>query len=287
MKPAFVFEALNWASSFLIDKKREPRAADLMMRHLLGLSWTDFYLARRDPLAEEVWTLFERAIIEHGEGRPIQHIIGAEEFFGRRFDVHEGVLIPRQETEELVHGVLQWMNKRVRRRARIADIGTGSGAIAITLALEAPGSHVTAVDVEKEALRTAASNAEKLGAAVTMLHGNLTKPLLQTETRYDVIVSNPPYIPEKDWQTLDTLVKDHEPKRALVGGNDDGLACYRQMAEDLPELLKKKGLAAFEVGAGQGKDVAAILAEHLSGAAIEVKLDINGKDRMVFCERGW
>ncbi|WP_240376364.1 peptide chain release factor N(5)-glutamine methyltransferase [Bacillus piscicola] len=280
----YVYEALQWASSFLEKKGRERRAADVLMKEQLGLSWTDFHLARREPLSVEAWQKFQTGVLAHSEGIPIQHLTGYEEFFGRRFTVNDQVLIPRPETEELVLGVLSWMKKHPEATA-VADIGTGSGAIAITLALEMPGRDVTAVDINEAALAVARKNAEALQAKVTFKRGDLTAPLIETQKSWNVIASNPPYIPVADWQELDPLVRDHEPEIALVGRDEDGLFCYRKIAVSLPGLLTKPGLAAFEVGVGQGHEVARIMKQALPDAVVDVRYDINGKDRMVFCER--
>ncbi|MFD2707066.1 peptide chain release factor N(5)-glutamine methyltransferase [Salibacterium lacus] len=284
MKPAYMYEALNRASSFLEENKREPKAAELLMKHHLNVGWTDFHLARREPLTDDVWTAFWRDVTQHAEGVPVQHLTGYEEFYGRRFHVNEHVLIPRPETEELVDGVLRWIRHQRITSLQVADIGTGSGVIAITLALEAPDVQVRAVELDKKALETAQKNAADLGASVEFMEGSLMDPLLEGETKYDVIVSNPPYIPKQEWEALDPLVRDHDPKLALVG-EEDGLVCYRKMAVHLPALLQSRGLAAFEIGDRQGEDVTRILQKELPLADIELRHDMNDKPRMVFCER--
>lgn len=279
-----MYEALNRASSFLEENKREPKAAELLMKHHLNVGWTDFHLARREPITDDVWTAFWRDVVQHAQGVPVQHLTGYEEFYGRRFHVNEHVLIPRPETEELVDGVLRWIRNQRITSLQVADIGTGSGVIAITLALEAPDVQVRAVELDRKALETARQNAANLGASVEFFEGSLMDPLLEGETKYDVIVSNPPYIPKQEWEALDPLVRDHDPKLALVG-EDDGLACYRKMAVHLPALLQSRGLAAFEIGDRQGNDVSRILQKELPLADIELRHDMNDKPRMVFCER--
>ncbi|SFQ01907.1 peptide chain release factor N(5)-glutamine methyltransferase [Salibacterium halotolerans] len=284
MKPAYVYEALHRASSFLEESRREPKAAEWLMKHHLNVDWTDFHLSRRDPVTDDVWEAFSRDVTQHAQGVPVQHLTGYEEFYGRRFHVNEHVLIPRPETEELVDEVLGWIRRQHITALQIADIGTGSGVIAITIALEAPDVQVKAVEISPRALATAQKNAADLGASVEFIEGSLMDPLLEGETKYDVIVSNPPYIPNEEWEALDPLVRDHDPKLALVG-EDDGLACYRKMAVHLPALLQSRGLAAFEIGDRQGEDVSRILRKELPLADIEVRYDINKKPRMVFCER--
>jgi release factor glutamine methyltransferase len=163
----------------------------------------------------------------------------------------------------------------------VADIGTGSGAIAITLKLEKPSLRVTATDIAAESLEVARENAARLGALVEFVQGDLLRPLITAGRKFDVVVSNPPYIPIGDMEQMSEVVTGHEPHRALFAG-EDGLNLYRRFMEELPFVLKKKALVGFEVGAGQSGAVAAMLRATFPGASVEVVFDINGKDRMVF-----
>jgi release factor glutamine methyltransferase len=138
-----------------------------------------------------------------------------------------------------------------------------------------------AVDIAPESLEVAQLNAKNLGAEVQFLHGDLLSPILNSGKKLDVVVSNPPYIPDADILELSPVVKDHEPLRALAGGVD-GLDFYRRLAAEIPLVISERALIAFEVGAGQGEDVKALLLDKLPHAEAEVKYDINGKDRMVF-----
>ena len=174
-------------------------------------------------------------------------MIGHEMFYGRSFFVNEEVLIPRPETEELIVGVLERIERHFGdEKIHVADIGTGSGAISITLALENKNLHVYTVDIAQESIEVAKENAKTLGAEVTFYHGDLLSPFYETGQKLDVVVSNPPYIPEEDWRGLSPVVKEHEPKRALVGG-EDGLDFYRRFMEELPNVLQKKAIVAFEI----------------------------------------
>lgn len=279
-----VYEALKWASSFLREHGRDENAGEIVLCHVLKTNRTGLMMNMREELTAEQERTFADFIHKHVEGIPVQYLIGYEMFYGRSFFVNEEVLIPRPETEELVLGVLT----RIRRKfgdkdVNVADIGTGSGAISITLALENPRLHVYTVDIATESIEVARKNAAELEANVTFYHGDLLSPFQETKQKLDVVVSNPPYIPEEDWRGLSSIVKEHEPKRALVGG-EDGLDFYRRFMEELPKVLQEEAIVAFEVGVGQGEDVCALLKETFPHAHVEVVFDINGKDRMVFAE---
>ena len=282
-----VYEALNWASSFLKERGRDDNAAELLLRHFADMSRTALFSNLREPLGQQVWEQFEQAVHQHGEGVPVQYLTGFEEFYGLIFEVEPGVLIPRPETEELVEGTLRRLERMFGDGAgiRLADIGTGSGAIAATLKLERPSLQVSAVDISSDALAVARKNASRLGAEIEFLQGDLLEPLIGLPERFDAIVSNPPYIPDADREEMSEVVTDHEPHLALFGGQD-GLHFYRRLAEGLSQVIKDKALVAFEIGAGQGEAVASLLQEAFPEAKVEVVNDINGKDRMVFAEIG-
>ncbi|HDX9577499.1 TPA: peptide chain release factor N(5)-glutamine methyltransferase [Bacillus pseudomycoides] len=279
-----LYEALKWASSFLREHGRDENAGEIVLCHVLKTNRTGLMMNMREELTEEQEQTFTNFIYKHVEGIPVQYLIGYEMFYGRPFFVNEEVLIPRPETEELVLGVLTRIRRKFEDKdVHVADIGTGSGAISITLALENPRLHVYTVDIATESIEVARKNAEKLEANVTFYHGDLLSPFQETKQKLDVVVSNPPYIPEEDWRGLSSVVKEHEPKRALVGG-EDGLDFYRRFMEELPKVLQEEAIVAFEVGVGQGEDVCALLKETFPHAHVEVVFDINGKDRMVFAE---
>ncbi|WP_066154922.1 peptide chain release factor N(5)-glutamine methyltransferase [Halalkalibacter krulwichiae] len=274
-------EALNWASSFLAERELEQPVAEWLLRHYLQMSRTQLLMSLREPLAEDIFLRLNEDLNRHASGIPVQHIIGYEEFFGRRFEVNEHVLIPRPETEELVVQVLERKKAIFHTRPiKLVDVGTGSGAISITLALEDPTIDVRAIDISSDALTVANRNGNKLGANVTFTHGDLLQPLIKVKQKVDVVVSNPPYIPLTDAKTLMTHVRDHEPHLALFGG-EDGLDLYRRFMEELPKVLNETGIVAFEVGVGQAEVVRKMLADVFPNAITEIKVDINGKERMV------
>ncbi len=292
MKAMKVYEALNWASSFLKKNDRDENAGELLLRHHMKLDRAQLFSRMQEMMPMEMQSSFIFNVHKHVAGIPVQYLMGKEEFYGRSFFVSEEVLIPRPETEELVVGVLDRVKKHfgagfegAGEKLSVVDVGTGSGAIAITLALENSRLSVKATDIAGESLEVAMDNAEALEADVEFLQGDLLLPFIEQDIKVDVVVSNPPYIPQKEYEGLSTVVKDFEPYRALVGGVS-GLEFYERFMDELPKVLKERAIVAFEVGMGQGEDVKALLEKTFPHATVEVVLDINGKDRMVFAEIG-
>lgn len=277
-----IFEALNWASSFLEDNGREGNAARLLLQHILQTNYSGLMMKMHDPITEQQHEQLEQFLDAHSKGRPVQYITGVEEFYGRTFEVDESVLIPRPETEELIVGTIERMNTLFHKNdLTLVDIGTGSGAIAITMKKECPQLTVTATDLSAVALKTAQKNAANLQADITFLEGDLTAPIAQK--KWDVVLSNPPYIALADLPTMSDIVVAHEPHSALFA-EEEGLILYRKLAEQLPALMNKPGLIGLEIGYTQGQAVARYFQKHFPQAEVSVVKDINGKDRMVFCE---
>jgi release factor glutamine methyltransferase len=237
----------------------------------------------RMDIDKQVWEIFQQDVQKHAQGMPVQYMIGCEQFYGRPFKVNEHVLIPRPETEELVQGVLLRSERLFSEREQIdvVDIGTGSGAIAVTLALENKKMRVSATDISEKALAVAKENSEKLCANVHFYQGDLLNPIINAKQKADVVVSNPPYIPDEEIMELSTVVKDWEPALALSGGAD-GLLYYRKIVEQLPDVIRYPGLIAFEIGHGQGKDVKSMLENRFPKAEVQIEYDMNGKERKVF-----
>ncbi|MFJ7734227.1 peptide chain release factor N(5)-glutamine methyltransferase [Lysinibacillus sp. NPDC097231] len=277
-----VMEALQWASSFLVDNGREETAARIVMQHILGTSYSGVMLHLQDVLTAEQKEKFKELIEEHADGRPVQYCVGSEEFYGRSFIVDESVLIPRPETEELVLGTINRMSKIFNRQAlKLADIGTGSGAIAISMKLECPALTVVATDLSQDALATAQKNAQRLEADVDFRLGDLTAPL--SGEKFDIVLSNPPYIAFDEAKEMSSIVLEHEPHSALFA-EEDGLVLYRKLAEQLPDFMNKPALIGLEIGYTQGEQVAKFFKDSFPQATISIEKDINGKPRMIFCE---
>ncbi|WP_332628628.1 peptide chain release factor N(5)-glutamine methyltransferase [Halalkalibacter flavus] len=275
-------EALRWASSFLEERGLEPPVAEWLLRHYYQINRAKLLMILDDKIEPGLFKRLQQDIKRHAEGTPVQHIIGYEEFYGRRFIVNEHVLIPRPETEELVVAVTELKQKLFRQeKISLIDVGAGSGAISVTLALEDETLDVQAIDISEEALKVAKKNADELGAKVRFKNGDLLKPIIEEGIRVEAIVSNPPYIPLSDAPSLAVHVREHEPHLALFGG-EDGLDLYRRFMGELPEVLKDKGIVGFEVGVGQAQVVKEMLQTAFPYATTEIKVDINGKERMVF-----
>ncbi len=264
--------------------------AGVILCHVLGCDKVYIYTygdAELQPEKEkEYFELLDRRI----SGVPVQHITGCQEFMSLNFKVNEHVLIPRQDTEILVETVIEWVKtERVKNqesqtgdKVRIMDMGTGSGCIAVSLAYYIENSLITAVDISEMALKTARSNAKANNVAdrITFIHSDLFKdiPGEYHGGIYDVIVSNPPYIPTDDIKHLQREVKCFEPVAALDGGRD-GLEFYRSIISGVDDFLKPGGLLALEVGFGQADAVA----ELMKGKFEDIRKikDLSGTERVV------
>ncbi|MBR6655638.1 MAG: peptide chain release factor N(5)-glutamine methyltransferase [Alistipes sp.] len=212
-------------------------------------------------------------------GRPVQYVLGKAEFCEERFEVAEGVLIPRPETEELVYRIAEM----AKRRAKILDIGTGSGAIAISLAKIVKDAEVTAVDISTEALAIAERNAERLGAKVRFVEADALGDLSHLG-EFDIIVSNPPYIPQSNIVDMRKNVVDFEPHIALFVPDNDILRFYRATAENAKKMLSDDGSLWFEIYEKAGEEICAMLREK-GFMHNELMEDANLKPRMVWSRR--
>jgi release factor glutamine methyltransferase len=229
--------------------------------------------AHSDEELREVWWIhYGRYLHQRLKGQPTQHITGVQEFFGRAFRVTPDVLIPRPETEHVIETALRLDAKR------IVDLGTGSGAIAITMALET-GAHVVGTDVSVAALRVAAGNGRTLGAVVTWLACDLASALRSGS--FDLVVSNPPYVPARDKTTLQREVRDYEPEVALYGG-DDGLEMYRRLVPEADRLLAPGGWLVMEIGYNLGDAVGGMLD---AWKDVEIRTDLAGLPRVVMARK--
>ncbi|MGE7761902.1 peptide chain release factor N(5)-glutamine methyltransferase [Peribacillus sp. NPDC097895] len=278
-----VFEALKWASSFLKENDRDSNAGEILLQHFLKQTRSQLLANMHEELSKADFGQFKAAVELHAHGTPVQYIIGSEEFYGRTFFVNEEVLIPRPETEELIYYTLRKLPTIFKegQALSLADIGTGSGAIAITMKLEETNLLVTATDIAEPSIEVARKNAESLGADVRFMQGDMLLPFIKLSQKVDILLSNPPYIPNDDQKSMSVVVTDHEPHRALFAGID-GLDFYRRFMEQLPLIMKVPGLIGFEVGTGQGQAVADLLKRTFPGAEVSIENDINEKDRMVF-----
>jgi release factor glutamine methyltransferase len=270
--------ALSWAAGRLeaagvTDAARE---ATWLLAARLSCSVGSLRARRESPLAPEDRAAFATMVERRAKREPLQYILGTAEFLGLEFRVTPAVLIPRLDTEVLVAVAVERL--RGARSPLVADIGTGSGAIAIGVAHLLPGALVVAVDVSPAALEVARENASRLGVAdrVHFREGDLLAPLIGE--RYDAILANPPYIPAAQMPGLDPEVREWEPHLALTPGGD-GLDPYRRLATGAPALLKPGGFLAVEVGIGQAEAVTALFRQ--MGLSVSVHLDTAGIERVV------
>lgn len=253
-----------------------PHDAMELLEMETGMNRTAYFLHRDEDMPPEQAEMFFRSISRRAKHEPLQHIMGWCCFFGRRFKVSEKVLIPRADTECLVETAL----KSLERGAAILDMCTGSGCIGITLALEVSGAAVTAADISREALEVAQENARQLQAKnVTFVESDLFSAF-KGENKYDMIVSNPPYIPTAAIEELAVEVKSYDPVIAL-DGKDDGLYFYTKIINDGLEYLKPQGRMLFEIGCEQARPVMEMMTE-AGFTQVQCGKDLAGLDRLVW-----
>ena len=209
------------------------------------------------------------------KGIPVQYIVGNVDFYGYNFKVNENVLIPRFETEELVEKTIKYINKYFNKKVDILDLGTGSGCIAITLKKELD-CNVDAVDISPKALEIAKLNAKNNNVDITFYEGDMLNPI---NKKYDVIISNPPYIAYNE-EIMD-IVKNNEPHTALYA-EDNGLKYYKDIISNANKYLKEKSIIAFEIGEKQGKLILEYAKNYFKDSIITVEKDMQNRDRFVF-----
>lgn len=265
----------------LMEGDRDSNVPKVLFFHLAKKEPHELYLMMDEEVEPNLLKEFEEAMALYMKGYPVQYIKGVETFFGRDFKVNEDVLIPRYETEELVENILYAIDDYFDDYTSIdlCDVGTGSGAIAISLKCEEERLNVVATDISEEALVVARENAKSLEADVTFYQGDMLQPLIDRCIKVDIFVSNPPYIPAE--QEIESVVKDNEPHVALFGGKD-GLYFYRKIFERAREVLKDRAILAFEMGFDQKEDMAKEVEHYFPNTPFEILQDMNGKDRMLF-----
>lgn len=270
-----VLKILNWTKGYLADKGVEnPRLeAEWLLCEALSLDRVGLYLNFDKPLSDSELAAYRSMVARRAKREPLQYILGSQEFMGLEFQVSPAVLIPRHDTEVLVTEAL----KRGSECRSILDIGTGSGCVAIALAKALPGAGICSVDISGAALAVARDNAQRNKVAVELVQGSLLEPF--AGRRFDMIVSNPPYIPVADLDTLQQEVRGFEPLSALDGGAD-GLDFYRRITSDAPKHLNPGGWLLFEVGAGQAPQVLELLSAGGFGSESFVALDAAGIERV-------
>ncbi len=248
----------------------------ILLAELLDLNPLELLNHLNDLVLDEKVEIFKKEMEALKSGKPIQYVLGNVNFYGNKFIVNENVLIPRFETEELVENTIRYINEIFGGKARVLDIGCGSGVIGLTIKHKLRNCDVDLVDISKEAIEVARKNAEILGIDANIYESDLFS---NVEDKYDVIISNPPYIREDE--EIEEIVKNNEPSLALYGGKD-GLDYYRRILTDIDKYLKPKSLVAFEIGYLQKDDIINIVNSNLENTIIEAKKDLSDKDRMIF-----
>jgi release factor glutamine methyltransferase len=262
------------------------RDAALLARWVLRWSMEDWLTRQHEIAPPEFKTPFDDLIARRAAGEPIAYLVGTREFYGRQFRVRPGVLIPRPETEWTVEEALAAIGAASGREARslqVVDIGTGSGCVAITIALERPDVRVTATDISPDALDVARTNADLLGAGarVQFVAADLLPDL---DGPADVIVTNPPYVREDERDQLDIEVRDHEPAQALFAGRD-GLDVIRRLVPLAARALVPGGMLVMEIGAGQAAAVSSIIAASDGLALHGIREDLQAIPRVIVAMR--
>lgn len=276
------FEVLQWAFSFLKRYGREEKVAEILLQHYTNQTNTQFFINMQEKIPPSIYKKFKRDVKYHAKtGKPVQYIINQAFFYGREFYVNEHVLIPRFETEELVEKVITYTKKTYKEDFIIADLGTGSGVIAITLAKALPQASIYATDLSENALHVAKKNASIHNTKITFLQGDFLQPLIDQEITPHIIVSNPPYISEKERDSLDLSVKDFEPEMALFA-KKDGLAAYETIMQQINHATSlEKYTLFFEIGYEQGRAITKLANEQMPHCSITIHKDINNHDRIL------
>ena len=249
--------------------------AEMLLACLLGVNSLELLLMLDKNVDEDICNKFKEQVLLIKNNEPIQYVIGNVNFCGNLFKVNKNVLIPRFETEELVEKTLELIKKHFIYPIKIIDLGTGSGAIGISLKKKLPDATVTLLDISNEALEVAKDNAESLNCDVEIIQSDMWE---NVHDKYDVIISNPPYI--RDDEEIEDIVKENEPHLALYGGID-GLDMYRKIHDNLLNHVNNKFLLALEIGDLQRNDVIKIFSD-IPNTEIIAKRDMQNRDRMIF-----
>ncbi len=272
--PESIAAILKKAAAVLSSVSETPRLeAEVLLAHATGLSRTAILAHPERLLAPDEEARYNELLFRRAQGAPLPYLTGRIEFYGLEFTVTPDVLIPRPETETLVERALAWKPRTV------IDVGTGSGCVAIALAVHLPRSRIWATDISRAALQVAVDNARRHGVAdrILFVQADLLSPL---RGPVDLVVGNPPYVAEEEWDALPTSVRDYEPRRALDGG-PGGLRVIWRLLEDAPRLLHPGGVLLMEIGAAQGGRAADLARTCIPGAQVRIYPDLAGRDRVL------
>lgn len=282
------------AEAFAQKGLDSPRlSAEVLLAHVIGCERLRLYMDVDRPASEMERTMLRDLVKRALDHEPVQYLTGEAWFYGLRLGVDRRVLIPRPATETIVESVLHHCKSvpgfggKTGGGVLIADVCTGSGAVALALAKNLPGARLVATDLSEDAIQVARDNATRLelGERIEFLRGDLLAPLRDHpaaghEGELHFLVANPPYIPDDEWDAVEPNVRDHEPSIALRGGMD-GLALVRPLLADGPSLVRHGGLVLVEVAASRAAQAADIAAEHPHAGRVELLKDADGHERVV------
>jgi len=276
-------ETLNATGETLI-KTGSPDAqleAEVLIRHVLGIDRATFFRDLEEPVTDSDRQQLDDLVVRRLRREPLNYITGFREFYGLSFEVSDSVLIPRQETELLVETVISLARTRSKSEMKICDVGTGSGAIAISLAVNLPFAEITAIDISQSALDIANANRRTHGVynRVALRRGNLLEPV---DFKPEIIVSNPPYIPMGDLSLLQPEIQ-YEPRVALDGGTD-GLELIRGLLSQSLDKVSSTGAILFEIDSSQENSARILAREYFPNADISVLDDLSGSSRAILIE---
>ena len=270
-------DILKEAKASLSISGKESRLASILMEEMFGMNLTQLMLHGEEPMPEADLHAFEQALKRVMNNEPYQYVLGSAYFYDAYFKVTPDTLIPRPETEELVDYILKHEDDN---GSVVADIGTGSGVIGLTLQKHWQENQVFLSDISHEALEVAKLNGKEQGIEPTYLHGDLFEPFIERGIKLDILVSNPPYISQEERHLMSPSVLKYEPMTALFA-EDQGLYLYKAMISNLPSVLKTNGRVYFEIGFSQGQPLLRFIEKTWPNTDAKVIKDINGNDRIL------
>ena len=283
-----VLQLLEWTTGYLRDHGSEsPRLdAEVLLAKAMSCQRIDLYTRYDEPASDEVRETFREMVRQRANGTPVAYLVGEKEFYSRTFFVSEDVLVPRPETEFVLVEMLDRLRQRADGRpVRVLDVGTGSGILAICVALEVPTAEVTAVDVSPAALALARKNAQRHGVAERIKwHETDLLDGLTGDARYDFIISNPPYISESEFESLDATVREHEPSVALVGG-PTGTEIIARLIPLAADRLSVGGWMVLEVSPQIAATVTTLIQQDEGFGSIACRADLAGLQRVISAQR--
>jgi release factor glutamine methyltransferase len=252
--------------------------AALIVSHALGIDRSRLLVERDAEIDDSKRELLDTMLLEREQGKPIAYLLGTAGFVGREFEVNPDVLIPRPETEHMVEAALADLRSRPADRRRVVDIGTGSGAIAITIAADGEGANVSATDISEAALAIARRNAARFGVQIEFIAGDLAAPLIDRPP-FDIVIANLPYVPTEEVPVAPNSVS-YEPRVAVDGGAD-GLTLYRRLLKDAARITRAGSLVLLEAAPPTIESLSQLVTEALPSSHVEIGEDYAGMERYV------